>query len=312
MPNTNNSFAVETVSINYSYADGESILSDINLQIAEGALFGFLGPNGAGKTTTLKLLLGLLKKQQGEIHIFGQPMPDKRINILKQTGALIETPSLYGHLTAMENLQVLQPIYGCEKSRMQYVLEVTGIAQTGSKKVSKFSLGMKQRLAIAMTLLHKPRLLILDEPVNGLDPNGMLEIRELLQKVNREEGITIIISSHLLAEIEKLVTHTAIIHKGRLQFQGTLQELMQKKQDASAVLVRTDNNKRALKLLEDMHQKALLQNDCVLLPNISEHILAMAIKDFVLNDIAIYQVSPQQNDLEHIFMSLLQEEKQIN
>lgn len=308
MHNTNNNLAVETANLNYSYAGGESILRDINLQIPTGAVFGFLGPNGAGKTTTLKLLLGLLKKQEGDIRILGQPMPGKRTSILQQTGALIETPSLYGHLTAKENLQVLQHIYACDKSRMDYVLKITGIANTGTKKVSKFSLGMKQRLAIAMSLLHKPRLLILDEPVNGLDPNGMLDVRELLQSINQDEGITILISSHLLAEIEKLVTHTAIIHKGRLQFQGTLQELMQKKQETARILIRTHNNEKALQLLENMQQKAVQQNEYLMLPNLPEHLLASAIKAFVQHDIAVYEVSPQQNDLEHIFMHLLREE----
>lgn len=307
MQYSNKSLAIETINLSYSYAGGESILSDINLQVPEGAVFGFLGPNGAGKTTTLKLLLGLLKKQQGDIQVFGQTMPANRISILKQTGALIEMPSLYGHLTAIENLKILQHIYGCEKSSMQYVLEITGIAGTGFKKVSKFSLGMKQRLAIAMALLHKPRLLILDEPVNGLDPNGMLEVRELLQKINREEGVTILISSHLLAEIEKLVTHTAIIHKGRLQFQGTLQELMRKKQETSAVLIRTDKNEVAFTISESMQLKPALNKDYLLLPTLPEQVLAFAIKKFVEHDIAVYEVSPQQNDLEHIFMNLLQE-----
>ena len=304
---TNNNLAVETANLSYSYAGGESILSDINLQIPAGAIFGFLGPNGAGKTTTLKLLLGLLKNQQGDIQILGQPMPAKRTEILQQTGALIESPSLYGHLTAKENLQVLQHICRCDKSRMDYVLQITGIANTGTKKVSKFSLGMKQRLAIAMSLLHKPRLLVLDEPVNGLDPNGMLDVRELLQKINREEGITILISSHLLAEIEKLVTHTAIIHKGRLKFQGTLLDLMQKKQETASFYLRTNNNEKTMNLLENMQQKAAHQNGYLVLPNLPDDVLASTIKQLVQHDIAVYEVSPQQNDLEHIFMNLVQE-----
>ena len=176
-------YCIETINLSHKFSADEKVLNNVNLQVEEGTIYGFLGPNGAGKTTTLKLILGLLKKQQGEILVFGKPFQQNRIEILKNIGSMIESPSIYGHLTAIENLRILQKVYQCPKQRITEVLDLVDLANTGNKKTSNFSLGMKQRLAIAIALLHSPKLLILDEPTNGLDPNGILEIRELLQNL---------------------------------------------------------------------------------------------------------------------------------
>jgi ABC-type multidrug transport system ATPase subunit len=220
MPN----YCLETTNLSHRWNTRTPVLKDINLRIPKGSIYGFLGPNGAGKTTTLKLILGLLKKQAGEISIFGQKWEGHRIAILSRIGSLIESPSLYAQLTARENLRVLQRVYRCPKTRIDEVLALTSLTDTGSKKAGKFSLGMKQRLAIAIALLNDPALLILDEPTNGLDPEGIIEMRELLKALNKR-GATILVSSHLLAEMEKLITHTGIIHRGQLLFQGTLADL---------------------------------------------------------------------------------------
>jgi len=196
----------------------------MDLRVPVGSIFGFLGPNGAGKTTTLRLILGLLKKQAGEICIFGKPFASHRIAILSRVGSLIESPSIYSQLTATENLRVLQKVYRCPEDRIGQVLQLTGLGDTGKKKAGKFSLGMKQRLGIAIALLNDPVLLILDEPTNGLDPEGIVEMRELFLGLHAR-GATILLSSHLLGEMEKLITHAGIIHKGQLLFQGTLGEL---------------------------------------------------------------------------------------
>ncbi len=220
MPN----YCLETTNLSHHWNARTPVLKDINLRVPKDSIYGFLGPNGAGKTTTLKLILGLLQKQQGEILVFGQNWEAHRIEILHRIGSLIECPSLYAQLTAGENLRVLQRVYRCPKSRIDQVLALTGLTDTGSKKAGKFSFGMKQRLAIAIALLNDPTLLILDEPTNGLDPEGIIEMRELLKTLNKR-GVTILLSSHLLGEMEKLITHTGIIHKGQLLFQGTLVEL---------------------------------------------------------------------------------------
>lgn len=203
------------------------VLDALDLRVPAGSIYGFLGPNGAGKTTTLRLVLGLLKKQTGQIRVLGQPFETQRIRHLHRIGSLIETPSLYASLTAVENLRVLQRVYRCPVSRIDEVLQLTGLADTGRKKAGQLSLGMKQRLAIAIALLHDPVLLILDEPTNGLDPEGIVGMRALFSMLNRERRVTIVISSHLLGEMEKLITHAGIIHKGRLLFQGPLETLKQ-------------------------------------------------------------------------------------
>lgn len=217
-------YCLETTNLSYRWNTRTPVLKAINLRVPKGSIYGFLGPNGAGKTTTLKLILGLLKKQAGEISVFGQPWEGHRIDMLSRIGSLIESPSLYAQLTARENLSVLQRVYRCPKTRIDEVLALTGLTDTGRKKAGKFSFGMKQRLAIAIALLNDPALLILDEPTNGLDPEGIIEMRELFRELNRH-GVTILVSSHLLGEMEKLITHTGIIHKGQLLFQGTLADL---------------------------------------------------------------------------------------
>ena len=218
-------YSLETTDLHYRFSRKAIVLDKIDLRIPEGSIYGFLGPNGAGKTTTLRLVLGLLRSQQGRILFFGKPFTGNRVDILKKVGSLIESPSVYGQLTAVENLSVWQKLYQCPKERIATVLQWVGLADTGRKKAGHFSLGMKQRLGIAIALLNDPALLVLDEPTNGLDPGGMKEVRELLQRLNRDQGVTILLSSHLLYEMEKLVTHTGIINKGRLLFQGPLDEL---------------------------------------------------------------------------------------
>jgi ABC-2 type transport system ATP-binding protein len=194
---------IKTTGLNYYFSKAAQTLFDINLDVKEGSIYGFLGPNGAGKTTTLRLLLGLLRKQEGSIEIFGKSFEQHSIEILRNVGSLIEQPSLYAHLTAKENLEIYRKVYGCSSNRINEVLEMVGLAYTKNKKTKQFSLGMKQRLSIALALLPQPKLLILDEPTNGLDPNGIIETRELIKRLNTEFGTTILVSSHILAEVEK-------------------------------------------------------------------------------------------------------------
>jgi ABC-2 type transport system ATP-binding protein len=298
------SFCLETSQLTYRFTGQETALKDIQLQVPQGSIYGFLGPNGAGKTTTLKLVLGLLKKQQGHITIFGKPFEQHRVAVLQQVGALIESPSLYSHLSARENLQVLQTIYRCPPQRIHEVLQLVGLANTGHKKAGQFSLGMKQRLAIAMTLLHRPALLILDEPTNGLDPNGIIEMRELLKTINREQGITILISSHLLPEIEKLATHIGIIHKGCLLFQGTLEALMHSTKQAP-VTITTNNNAQSLQLLQAQGLQAVAENGHLLLQGITPEKIAAINRQLVQAGIDVYGIHTLHQNLEATFMDLI-------
>jgi len=298
-------YCLETANLVHKFSEKEIVLNDISLQVSEGSIYGFLGPNGAGKTTTLRLILGLLKKQQGEISIFGKTFEKNRVGILKNIGSLIENPSIYGHLTAIENLTLLQKIYQCRKSRIQEVLNIVGLPNTAGKKARQFSLGMKQRLSIAIALLHNPSLLILDEPTNGLDPNGMIEVRELLTKLNQENGITIVISSHLLAEIEKLVTHIGVINKGKMVFQGTLDELKNKQKELLFIAFETNDNERAIRILSKENINPKIDGTKILIPSVSKNVIANIIQQFVNNNIEVYEVSLIKNDLEAIFMNLI-------
>lgn len=266
-----------------------------------------MGPNGAGKTTTLKLILGLLKKQSGEIRVFGKPFEINRVEALRRTGAMIESPSIYGHLTAAENLEVWRKIYGCPKKRIAEVLELVGLARTGGKKAAHLSLGMKQRLGIAVALLHSPSLLIMDEPTNGLDPNGILEIRELLKSLNANHGITILVSSHLLPEVEKLATHIGIINRGVLQFQGTLSELLTRRRQNSFVVFETNDAAKARQIIAESGIKSEVQSGGVTIPALENKQIARVNEKLARSGVEVYRIGKIENDLEGIFFDVIGE-----
>jgi ABC-type multidrug transport system ATPase subunit len=302
-----NNYALETNSLSHSFTKKEMVLKDINLKIPEASIFGFLGPNGAGKTTTLKLVLGLLKLQQGSISIFGKPFEKNRVEILRRTGSLIENPSVYSQLTAKENLEVFRKIYRCSPQRIAEVLKLVELENTNTKKAGQFSLGMKQRLGIAIALLNRPSLLILDEPTNGLDPNGMIGIRELLKKLNQENGTTILVSSHLLTEIEKLVTHTAIIQRGQIRFQGRLEDLLNKQAHSSRLMLDTSNSSATLELLSASGIHAVLEKGKILMPLVSRERSAEIARLVIGAGIDLYEFTSNHEDLESIFMNLINE-----
>ena len=305
--NQSPSYCIETIDLTHKFSAGETALSFVNLRVIENSIYGFLGPNGAGKTTTLKLILGLLKKQSGEISVFGKPFETNRVETLRRIGSMIESPSIYGHLTAVENLKILQKVYGCPRARIVEVLELVGLEKTGGKRASQFSLGMKQRLSIAIALLHSPTLLILDEPTNGLDPNGILEIRELLQNLNVNHGITILISSHLLSEIEKLVTHVGIINGGKILFQGTLAELMNKRRQNSFIVFETSDDAKTFKIISDFGLSAQAEPGRIAIPILEKHQIALINQKLVESGVEVYQIGKIENDLEKIFFDVISE-----
>lgn len=297
-------YSIQISGLTHHFDSQQKVLNNINIAVPQGSIYGFLGPNGAGKTTSLRLMLGLLQKQKGEIEILGKTFEKNRIEILKQTGSLIEYPSIYGQLTAYQNVLVWQKIYQCSKSRIDEVLSIVGLSDTGNKKASNFSLGMKQRLGLAIALLNNPNLLILDEPTNGLDPNGIIEIRELLIKLNKEQDITIVISSHLLSEIEKLVTHIGLIHKGNMLFEGTLNELLETQKKASWVVLNTSNNSKAIELLKQTY-KPYMQDEKVYINAYTDDEIAKIIHALVQENLDVYEVLRSKTDLESIFMKFI-------
>jgi lantibiotic transport system ATP-binding protein len=299
-------YCLETSGLVYRYRPDALVLDDISIRVPQRSIYGFLGPNGAGKTTTLRLVLGLLTAQQGSIAIFGKRLETHRIEILRQIGSLIESPSLYDHLTATENLRLLLRIYQVPIARIDEVLTLVGLSHTGRKKVSQFSLGMKQRLSLAVALLHRPSFLILDEPTNGLDPNGIVEIREVLTTLNREDGMTILVSSHLLAEIEKLVTHVGIIHRGRMMFQGTLDALRQKRRDMTSIVLRTNDNPRALEIIgHEIVPAAHIVDGEIRIPVLPPPTIAVLNRRLVEQGVDVYALHTTGDDLEAIFMDLV-------
>lgn len=224
-------YIVET--INLTKKGGQKYrINNVNLAVPKGATYGFLGPNGAGKTTTMKLLLGLIQPDGGSIEVLGKRMTSfNRFSINQKTGSLIESPGFYGHLSAQENLEIIAKYKKLNKKEIKEVLDIVHLYDRKDEKVKNFSLGMKQRLGIAMALMGKPELIILDEPTNGLDPAGITEIRNLIKSIPSKYGSTVIISSHLLSEVEQMADYVGIINKGKMIYQGPLSEL--EKNDAS-------------------------------------------------------------------------------
>ena len=201
-------------------------VKDVNLAVPQGCIYGFLGPNGAGKTTTMKLLLGLIQPDGGTVEILGQKMsPRNRFDINMRTGSLIESPGFYGHLTGQENLEIIARYKNLGTADIKEALYTVSLYDRKDDKVKNYSLGMKQRLGIAMALMGKPELIILDEPTNGLDPAGINEIRNLVKSIPEKCDSTVIISSHLLSEVEQIADYVGIINKGKMIYQGLLSEL---------------------------------------------------------------------------------------
>ena len=228
---------IETHNLTKSYP-GFTAVSGINLHVPKGTVYGFLGPNGAGKSTTMKMFLGLTKPTDGSFVIDGKQFPENRVEILKEVGSFIEAPAFYGNLTGEENLDIVRKILGLPKSSVSEALELVGLTQYRKRLAKKYSLGMKQRLGLASALIGKPPILILDEPTNGLDPVGIHEIRTLIRSLPQQFHCTVLVSSHLLSEIELMADNIGILNHGRLLFEGTLDGL---KFNAAAQGYPTDN-----------------------------------------------------------------------
>lgn len=217
---------IETKALTKVYG-GQTAVDALELRVPEGCVYGFIGPNGAGKTTTLKMLLGLAHPTRGSVCLLGREMNEKnRLELLRQTGSLIELPSCYAHLTARENLQILAQLKGVSEREIDRALEMVELEGEARRRVGEFSLGMRQRLGIAQALLGQPRLLILDEPTNGLDPEGIRSMRAMIRALPEAWGATVVLSSHLLGELEQMADHVGILDKGHLLWQGPLDRLM--------------------------------------------------------------------------------------
>ena len=222
-------FLIETRGLTRRFGKQVAV-NDLNLSVPAAGVYGFLGPNGAGKTTAIRMLLGLIRPNAGEVRLFGQPLKGNQRSLMSRVGALVESPSLYPHLTGRENLEVTRRLLGSPRKLIDVALDTIRLTKDADRRVREYSLGMRQRLGLALALLNKPELLILDEPTNGLDPAGIHEMRDLIRRLPEEFGVTVFLSSHLLSEVEQIAGYIGIIHEGSLLFQGPLADLQNKQQ----------------------------------------------------------------------------------
>lgn len=279
-------------------------VSGLDLRVPEGCIYGFLGPNGAGKSTTLKMILGLVRPTAGDIAVFGEPMMRRnRLAILKQVGSLIESPSYYGHLSGEENLRIVQTMRGVPEKNIREVLEIVRLTDAKDKRAAHYSLGMKQRLGLAAALLGYPRLLILDEPTNGLDPAGIQEMRELIKELPQRFGMTVVVSSHLLAEIDQMADHVGIIREGELVFQDSLTALHSRSKHHLAL--RTTDNLHAQAILRERRLHVSEGEDGYLvLPLLNDDTTAALAELLVTQSIGVLRLEERQKSLEDIFLEL--------
>jgi ABC-type multidrug transport system ATPase subunit len=295
--------AIETQDLTYHFGK-QKVIDNLSLKVEKGSIYGFLGPNGAGKTTTIKVLLNLLKCPAEKVFIFGKDINTNRIASLKRMGALVEQPSIYGHLSGKENLYNRCILLGVQRSRALDMLQLVGLTEAADKKASKYSLGMKQRLGIALALLSDPELLLLDEPTNGLDPNGIIEIRNLMTELVSKHQKTILVSSHLLSEIERTATHVGIINKGKLLFQGTITELQNL--NAATLHIQVTPLETASTLLKSAGYVFTVSNDpdSLQLPYVSPEVSGQINTLLVQNGCKVSTICRVKQDLEHLFLDI--------
>lgn len=281
--------------------DGVYRVQELDIRIKEGDIYGFLGPNGAGKSTTMKMLLGLVKPTSGTIEIMGKPFNEKNLrDILASVGSLIESPSYYGHLTGRENMEIIRRLLDLPKKNIEEVVHIVRMENQMEKKVKNYSLGMKQRLGIAMALARFPKLLILDEPTNGLDPAGIEEMRELIKMLPKQYGMTVMISSHILSEIDQMATVVGIINQGCLIFQERMSVLDMQREPQ--IILRTSDNNHAFQLLKKANPQRT--TDGLQIGALTDEQTGAVVQCLCSNGISVYRVEEHRESLEDIFLNL--------
>lgn len=281
--------------------DGVYRVQELDIRIKEGDIYGFLGPNGAGKSTTMKMLLGLVKPTSGTIEIMGKPFNEKNLrDILASVGSLIESPSYYGHLTGRENMEIIRRLLDLPKKNIEEAVHIVRMENQMEKKVKNYSLGMKQRLGIAMALARFPKLLILDEPTNGLDPAGIEEMRELIKMLPKQYGMTVMISSHILSEIDQMATVVGTINQGCLIFQERMSVLDMQREPQ--IILRTSDNNHAFQLLKKANPQRT--TDGLQIGALTDEQTGAVVQCLCSNGISVYRVEEHRESLEDIFLNL--------
>ena len=297
---------IETKALCKQYGPHTAV-DHVELHVPQGCVYGFIGPNGAGKSTTMKMLLGLIHPTAGRVRLLGQELTEKsRLPLLRQTGSLIESPAGYLHLTAQENLEIVADLKGVPHKDIGRVLDIVHLTQDRNRRVGQYSLGMKQRLGIAMALLGSPKLLILDEPTNGLDPAGIQEMRTLIRNMPAATGATVLISSHLLGEMEQMAEQVGIIDHGHILFEGPLTELQ--RHSRGNVTLRLLDPAKAAPILRANGLTAHSDSCVVTLPPLQDALLADLVQKLAACGAGVVELTPRTKTLEEIFLSLTSEE----
>ena len=297
---------IETKALCKQYGPHTAV-DHVELHVPQGCVYGFIGPNGAGKSTTMKMLLGLIHPTAGRVRLLGQELTEKsRLPLLRQTGSLIESPAGYLHLTAQENLEIVADLKGVPHKDIGRVLDIVHLTQDRNRRVGQYSLGMKQRLGIAMALLGSPKLLILDEPTNGLDPAGIQEMRALIRNMPAATGATVLISSHLLGEMEQMVEQVGIIDHGHILFEGPLTELQ--RHSRGNFTLRLLDPAKAAPILRANGLTAHSDSCVVTLPPLQDALLADLVQKLAACGAGVVELTPHTKTLEEIFLSLTSEE----
>lgn len=290
--------SIEIKELNFSFGS-KQILNKVNLNVPKGSIYGYLGRNGAGKSTTIKLLLGLLNSKDDNIFLNDLSIKQDAIKIHSLTGNLIESPCYYTKLTVYENLKYLDVIYKKGEERITEVLELVDLLYAAHSKTSNLSMGMKQRLGIAIAIFHDPEILILDEPLNGLDAQGIYEMRELFLRLN-SQGKTIFLSSHILSELERVATHIGIIEGGKMIFEGKKEELLGNV--VRKVAIKVSDAEKATTILENVRT----ENNIIHLEIEHDKDFHQKIEKLIQNNIEIYDIQSETANLEQIFINLIQ------
>ena len=294
--------AIETSGLTRRFG-AQLAVDEVNLLVPEAGVYGFLGPNGAGKTTTIRMLLGLIRPNAGEVRLFGEPLVGNHQSLMRRVGALVEMPSLYPHLTGRENLEVTRRLLGAKRELIDRALGIVRLAEDAHRRVREYSLGMRQRLGLALALLNNPQLLILDEPANGLDPAGIHEMRDLIRRLPVEFGITVFLSSHLLSEVEQVANYIGIIHQGKLLFQGTLADLQAERREHLTIGVK--QTEQALHCLTDAGWQTHSREDGLLTVAVATPEAAAQINSLLVGQgLQVFHIALTQASLEDIFLSL--------
>lgn len=276
------------------------IVSDLSFSLKEGDILGFIGPNGAGKTTSIKLMLGLQSLSGGSVKILGYDIKKDFVKAIRQVGAIVENPDLYMYLTGYENLKIASVFYQVDKNRIDEVVRLVGLEDRIHDAVKNYSLGMRQRLGIAVAILHRPKLLILDEPMNGLDPEGIKDLKNILTTLARDYSMAIIISSHILSELESFCTRICIFSKGRVEKDASIAEIKRITEKERYCLEVSDTNLDSI-----LTSYRVLDNEHIEISTTRENIVNI-LKALLLNDIFVYEVKREVLSLEDVFLKVME------